>query len=67
MTALVLDIVSIIDLINLAKGGELAFQNQALVRLTVRQTLASCALDGKVRTFPIVDEGKRAQNPSAGF
>jgi hypothetical protein len=25
-----------------------------LVRLTIRQTLASRALDGKVRTFPVV-------------
>jgi hypothetical protein len=32
----------------------------ALVRLAIRQTLASRALDGKVRTFPIVDAKRNA-------
>src|SRR5258708_2972076 len=32
----------------------------SLVRLTIRQTLASRALDGKVRTCPVVDAKRHA-------
>jgi hypothetical protein len=35
----------------------------SLVRLTIRQTLASRALDGKVRAFPVID-AKRHVNAS---
>jgi hypothetical protein len=35
-------------------------EKSRLVRLTVRQTLASRAFDGKVRTFPVADTERNA-------